>query len=98
MLFPNTRRDVVKISDFAFSYCLDSRADVGALKQCLPANICPPEVFSPLHTSDSEMCTLANCKDPDEMLHNAAFNQDLHSMLSLKRSSEKENTNIFFKL
>ena len=46
MLFPNTRRDVVKISDFAFSYCLDSRADVGALKQCLSANICPPEVFS----------------------------------------------------
>ena len=36
------------------------------------------------------MRTLANSKDPDEILHNAAFHQGLHCLLRQKRSSEKE--------
>ena len=36
------------------------------------------------------MCTLASSEDPDEMLHNAAFHQDLHCLPRQKRSSEKE--------
>ena len=46
--------------------------------------------FNPLYTIDSQMCTLANIEDPDEMLHYAAFHQDLHCLLRLKQSSEKE--------
>ena len=34
--------------------------------------------------------TLANSKDSDEMLHNAAFHQCLHCLLRQKRSSEKD--------
>ena len=30
---------------------------------------------------------LANCEDPDEMRHNAAFHQGLHILLGLKQSS-----------
>ena len=36
------------------------------------------------------MGTLANCEDPDEMPHNAAFQQGLHSTLRQNPSSEKE--------
>ena len=36
------------------------------------------------------MHALANIEDLDEMPHNAAFYQDLHCLLRLKRSSEKE--------
>ena len=43
-----------------------------------------------MYTSDSLVCTLANSEKPDKMLHNAAFHQGLHSLLSQKRSSEKE--------
>ena len=44
MMFPDTGRDVIKISDFGFSHCLDGDPDLGALKQCLPVYLCPPEV------------------------------------------------------
>ena len=37
------------------------------------------------------MGSLANCEDPDEMPHNAAFHQGLHCLLRQKQSSEKEN-------
>ena len=40
------------------------------------------------------MGTFINCEDPDEMPHNAAFNQGLHRLLSLKDLQTK-NT-IFF--
>ena len=33
------------------------------------------------------MGTLANCEDPDEMQHNAAFHQGLHCLLRLKQTS-----------
>ena len=36
------------------------------------------------------MCTLANSEDPDEMLHYAAFHQNLYCSPRQKRSSEKE--------
>ena len=36
------------------------------------------------------MGTLANNEDPDEMLHNAAFDLSLHCLLGQKRSSVKE--------
>ena len=36
------------------------------------------------------MGTLANSEDPDEMPHNVAFHQGLHSLLRQNRSSEKE--------
>ena len=38
------------------------------------------------------MGTFTNSEDPDEMLHNAAFHQGLHSvcLLRLKRSSDKK--------
>ena len=45
MMFPDTGRDVIKISDFGFSHCLDGDPDLGALKQCLPVYLCPPEVW-----------------------------------------------------
>ena len=45
---------------------------------------------SPLYTSDSKICALANSEDQDEMPHNAAFHQGLHHFLRQKRSSEKE--------
>ena len=35
-----------KLSDFGLSHCLDGEADIGALKQCLPVYLCPPEVSS----------------------------------------------------
>ena len=35
------------------------------------------------------MGTLAKSEDPDEMLHNAAFYQDMHYMLGQNQSSEK---------
>ena len=35
-------------------------------------------------------CTLANSKDPDEMLHKAAFHQGLHCLLRQIQSSETE--------
>ena len=36
------------------------------------------------------MSTLANRDDPDEMQHNAAFHQGLHSLLSQKKSPDFE--------
>ena len=36
------------------------------------------------------MRSLANSKDPDEMLHSVAFHQGLHCLLRLKRATEKE--------
>ena len=36
------------------------------------------------------MHTLANSEDPDEMPHDAAFHQSLHSLIRQKQSSEKE--------
>ena len=45
MVFPDTRRDTVMISDFAFSHWVQGEPDIGALKQCLPFNLCPPEVL-----------------------------------------------------
>ena len=36
------------------------------------------------------MRNFANYEDPDEMSHNAAFHQGLHSLLSQKWSSAKE--------
>ena len=36
------------------------------------------------------MSFLTKSEDPDEMLHNAAFHQDLHCWLEQKNSSEKE--------
>ena len=36
------------------------------------------------------MCTFQNCEDPDEMQHNAAFNQGLHCLLRLKHPSGTE--------
>ena len=36
------------------------------------------------------MCSLANGEDPAEMVHNAAFHQDLHCLLRQKQSSEGE--------
>ena len=36
------------------------------------------------------MGTLANSEDPDEMLLNAAFHQDLHCLLRPNQSLEKE--------
>ena len=33
---------------------------------------------------------MANSEDPGAMLHNVVFHQDLHCLLSQKRSSEKE--------
>ena len=35
------------------------------------------------------MGTLANSEDPNEMLHNAAFHQDLHCLLRLKHLQRK---------
>ena len=48
------------------------------------------ELIDPLYNSDSYMNTLANSKDPDEMLHNAAFHQDLHCLLRQNQSTEEE--------
>ena len=45
--------------------------------------------LNPISTSDSKMRTLSNSKDPDEMLHSAAFRQGLHCLLILKRTSEQ---------
>ena len=42
-----------------------------------------------------QTATLANSEDPDEMLHNATFNQGLHCLLRLKQSS---GTKILWKL
>ena len=36
------------------------------------------------------MGTLANSKDPDEMLHNASFHQSLHCLIRLKQPSGTE--------
>ena len=36
------------------------------------------------------MHPLANSEDPDEIPHNAAFHQGLHSLLRQEQSSEKE--------
>ena len=41
------------------------------------------------------MGTLANSEDPDEMLHNAAFHQGLHCMLSQNQSLKKERQYFF---
>ena len=41
------------------------------------------------------MGTFTNSIDPDEMPHNAAFNQGLHCLLKFNRSSEKKY-NVFF--
>lgn len=46
VMFPNTRRELVKLSDFAFSHCVTGEPDIGALKQCLPFNLCPPELLN----------------------------------------------------
>lgn len=46
MMFPNTRRDTIMLGDFAFSHHEDGEPDIGALKQCLPYNICPPELLN----------------------------------------------------
>ena len=37
------------------------------------------------------MGMLANSDDPDEMQHNAAFHQGLHSLLRLKQPSGTQN-------
>ena len=39
------------------------------------------------------LVTPKNSKDPVEMLHNAAFHQDLHCLLRQTRSSENEIKN-----
>ena len=44
----------------------------------------------PLYTGDSEMCTLTNGEDPDEMPHDVAFHQGLHCLHRQRRSSEKK--------
>ena len=36
------------------------------------------------------MDTLANCEDPDEMQHDAAFHLDLHCLLRFKQPSRTE--------
>ena len=36
------------------------------------------------------MGTLTNSEDPEEMQHNAAFHQDLHYLLWLKRSAGRK--------
>lgn len=45
MVFPNTTREVIKLSDFAFSHCTNAEPDIGALKLWLPFNLCPPELL-----------------------------------------------------
>ena len=35
------------------------------------------------------MPALTNSEDPDEMLHNAAFHQGLHCLITQKQSSER---------
>ena len=44
-----------------------------------------------LHTGNSQMGTLANSKDPDEMQHYAAFYQGLYCFLRLRQPSGTEN-------
>ena len=44
----------------------------------------------PLYTSDSQMHSLTNSEDQDEMSHNATFHPGLHCSLRPKRSSETE--------
>ena len=44
-------------------------------------------ILTPLDSGNP--ITGANGEDPDEMPHNAAFHQGLHSLLRLKPSSEK---------
>ena len=41
------------------------------------------------------MGTLANSEDPDKILHNAAFHQDLHCLPRQDRSSETKNIKCF---
>ena len=38
-------------------------------------------LINPLYTGNCKIGTLANSEDPDEILHNAAFNQGLHCLL-----------------
>ena len=45
MLFPDTRRETIKLGDFGLSHCLGGEADIGSLKQCLPVYLWPPEVI-----------------------------------------------------
>ena len=44
------------------------------------------------------MSTFANSEDPDEMQHNAAFHQDLHCLLKVKKHLQTKEYNIFLKI
>ena len=46
---------------------------------------------NPLYTGKPLMGTFANSEDPDEMQHDAAFHQGLHSLLCLKQPSGMES-------
>ena len=48
-----------------------------------------------VHTSDSQMSTLANNEDPDKMPYNAAFHQGLHCLLRQKLSCNLSPLNIY---
>ena len=43
-------------------------------------------LLNSLKTGNPEMVTLANSEDPDEMLHDAIFHQDLHRLLIKAKS------------
>ena len=54
-------------------------------------------MFNPLYTGNPLTDTLANSGDPDEMLHYAAFHQDLHCLLDII-DLQRKKYNIFFEI
>ena len=46
--------------------------------------------INPLYTGNPKLGALANSEDPDQMQHNAAFDQGLHCLLRLKQPSRTE--------
>ena len=55
----------------------------------------PYTLFNLLYTSNSKMRTLTNSEDPDEMPHDAAFQQGLHCCSRTKKSFKERNTILF---
>ena len=68
---------------FAYTKCWSRwrlRSKLKSLANCLFSCACMC-CENPSHPGYMQTCTLANCEDPDEMPHNAAFHQGLHCLL-----------------
>ncbi|XP_053397976.1 serine-rich adhesin for platelets-like [Mercenaria mercenaria] len=45
MLYPDDRRHTIQVGNFSLSCPVNCHCDIGTVKDCLPYNICPPELL-----------------------------------------------------